>query len=97
MRRFQTIDFQGMTLDLYVGEYNEGGKVYVKAVHQGEDYCDVTVNLSGEPLEQGYAHISSDCPSDLLEMLEENEVCSIVGETPYNFGTYKLVFFNDLG
>ena len=95
MKKFKTINYKGQKLVLYVGEYTNG-KVYVKAVSMGEDYCDITVNLDGVSVSKGVAHISSDVPSDLLEALVEANVVVRVGEEPYNFGRYVCVCFPDL-
>lgn len=96
MRKFRTMEFKGKTLDFYVGEYSTGGKVYVKATHQRQDYCDITINLPDIALLHGFAHVSTDVPTDLLQAMYDNNVCERCGEVQYNFGTYPLVVFPDL-
>lgn len=86
--------FDGNKLYLTVGRYRNNNSMYLGLDKKdGENYCDITINISDKKINDNIAYLSNDMSKELKDFLREKKLISEpILFMKHNYGEYEMVY-----
>jgi len=91
------MNYKGEDLYLIIANYIDNGRLYMGLENEeGENYCDITINLSDVPeIGDMAVFVNGDISSELKKELRNIGLISKpIQQMPYNYGLYDIVIVN---
>lgn len=91
------MNYKGEDLYLVIANYIDNGRLYMGLENaDGENFCDITINLSDVPeIGDMVVFLNGDISSELKKELRNIGLISKpIQQMPYNYGLYDIVIVN---